>query len=552
MSTLPGLKERQPQDAPDPMPAVECVSRPEGQDLAYWSDHDVNVRQFSPSLLGTYSYRYGMLRRTRGLIEKLEGFLRQHRRITLECPRSAPIALLRSVTRLLNGEVAWSQSTVDLEKYDAGDFDPHVQDEFLQIAFLVKTEITRTVYVKSFEFKPSRLKKWMDEAARVWRLCRDFQRKGDGWSKYTDQVSQQFAAWYESNRKSRVNAEVQCELSMAMRKGYFILFETLTFTDDTYVEFWSKNGNGKTQWDSYCKRWKRLVDDEDLGYHSYICVVERGAERGRLHLHVIRVLERVPSWFADPNLRSRGTKTCIEGVASRMWPLSNPERSTWQPCRYSNDAWSMVGWKWPCDVKGNPLPYSAGKISNYLTKYLTKQQDFAINETNRLLEERIEKEKGLVSWRIRKSMNFGKVELYEAMKDWTSRALASVLEARYAPERKHLSLYRQIALKVLRSRVWKRLSESANLSESDEVMNSKKLINLSLLERFLVTPGQENLFAEVLRLWMLETLPFKRASVGAFVLSCKEEDVFRVEKELNIIYDFFMRPFADQSVGGKD
>ena len=569
------------------MQAVSRVNRKDGQDLAYWSDQDVNVRQVSASHVGTYRYRYGMLRRVRRSIEKLKDFHSCYRGAKFFHDRRVQRAL-RNVSSILNGNIEYRNAFGKME------LDEDAQDEFLKVRYvlgssnqsspalrnvmdalqncdgyqkrrlplflqrlekqtspLVNSEITRTLLgVSDFEFRPVAIKLWLEKAAEVWRECREVSRLMDDSSRYADQIAQQFRSWYESNRRSRTTAEVQCELSMAMRKGYYILFETLTFRDEEYVEFFKKDGNGATKWDAYCKRWKRLVasKEEPLGYHSYICVVERGGKRGRLHLHVVRVLEKIPSWFKDPNVRSKGTKVAIEGVAKRMWPLSNPERSTWQPCRYADDAWSKAGWKWPHDKKGKPLPYSAGKISNYLTKYLTKQEDFAINAHNEALEKRILEDKGFISWRIRKSQNFGKKEVIAELETWTSRDLAAVLEARYAPERKHLSLYRQMSIRVLRNRVWKKLSESANVEQT----SSKRSINLSLLEQFLVMPGQENLFAEVMRLWTLETLPYRKASAGAYVLTSAAEDVFRVEKRMNLFYESMMRPFREESVGGKD
>ncbi len=190
------------------------------------------------------------------------------------------------------------------------------------------------------------------------------------------------------SKKSQYLWRLNMQLDESIFKKWYIIMNTLTVAPLKTNKVWVK---GSTAFKLYIQKFDRISKKEN---HVYFAVVERGSKGNREHIHVIHCLKEVPeSWKVDPN-RSlpEPYKRQIDSLFS-WWSFGY---SAPIAVRIShNDAWGQINFRWPVKIVENislPLSVSnAGKLANYLSKYITKS----------LLE------KGGSRWKIRQRQNLG-------------------------------------------------------------------------------------------------------------------------------------------------
>jgi hypothetical protein len=204
-----------------------------------------------------------------------------------------------------------------------------------------------------------------------------------------------------SSRKQELMFRLYNE--MIQRKGWFGLFNTLTVSPECHEEVFGENSKAWTDYVRLVDRqvgircfgtWKQAIKERNLGneFHRYFAVVERGANTGRLHIHVLHMMKKLPYGSYDPN---RGCVTPCRrelGVFKTYWKFgySSPIM-----VRFNiNDGYGKLFWRWPYEMKGKqavPVEVSNEmKIVNYLGKYLVKSYS-------------VKTKKGDLIWRTRMS-----------------------------------------------------------------------------------------------------------------------------------------------------
>lgn len=201
--------------------------------------------------------------------------------------------------------------------------------------------------------------------------------------------------------KSRRSYQIQRLLngvSTAHRKGWYIVFDTITLSDACVDEFYQN----PTALRDYFRDIGRLVleaegrkkGDSYEDCFEYFCVPEYGTKFGRLHFHAIYLMRTLPKNTVDPNLgkvtRSRRQLDTLLG----LWPYGFNEPIA---VRYSQDAFTRLGWFWPVDKTGKPLKANSyHAVAYYVAKYVNKKisQDYiklnvGANEWNEQLRQRL-------------------------------------------------------------------------------------------------------------------------------------------------------------------
>lgn len=168
-----------------------------------------------------------------------------------------------------------------------------------------------------------------------------------------------------ASRASVNRSRVQLEIFDAFLKKRFVLFETLTAEAGKEFSFYPNS----VEWKSFQKRWRRALADVGCKYHSYYCVPELGGKNGRLHYHVLRVVDKLPAGFRDP-CRFDGSWHREIDVVKDWWHCG---LYSVVPVRWADDGFSRMKWRWPIDKQGNPIESNLFALSCYLGKYITKR-----------------------------------------------------------------------------------------------------------------------------------------------------------------------------------
>ena len=206
-----------------------------------------------------------------------------------------------------------------------------------------------------------------------------------------------------SARKNELLFRAELAVTSAVRDGWFVLFNTLTVAPEHEATVFSV---GSRAFSEYIRAMERKVHRAVHGSvrrgngdrtHRYFAVVERGDATGKLHIHVVHLLKRLPDCCSDPNF----------GVARPVRREVDSLRELWQygwsspvACRFGPlDAYGRIGWSWPHDmVAGRLVPQrcsNSGAVAGYLTKYLTKDV----------------RERRKDVWRVRMTRGLGVLEL---------------------------------------------------------------------------------------------------------------------------------------------
>lgn len=209
-----------------------------------------------------------------------------------------------------------------------------------------------------------------------------------------------------SARKSEQITRISWELEDAAEAGWYPVFVTLTVRPADYDKVFVR---GSDAWRNYYRRVnaavgracglsRREADRADV--HRYFAVVERGGRNGRLHIHVLHLVKKLPSHTYDPNRGSVLPSRREIASWKEFWPYGfvSAVAVRWSP----NDRFARDGWKWPVVKVGQCWePYrSKGMlaVARYIGKYLhkTRYHDGGF-------------------WRCRKSQAFGARRVREMM-----------------------------------------------------------------------------------------------------------------------------------------
>lgn len=211
-------------------------------------------------------------------------------------------------------------------------------------------------------------------------------------------------------------------------ENWHLVFDTLTVEDKNLNVVFQK---GSKAFKNYIRSVSRSIGRRIYGSvrksdaairhgdcsHSYIAVIERGSQMGRLHIHVLHYCKVLPENCSDPN-RKKGHPVNREIIGfKKFWKygFSMPIA-----CRFSSaDAYGKMGWKWPV-MQENKLYVSIPRsnvqqLSNYIGKYIVKAY-----HSNRSA-------KGNYLWRIRKSQKLGMKMITKALSNATSKMLEEIL-----------------------------------------------------------------------------------------------------------------------------
>ena len=242
-------------------------------------------------------------------------------------------------------------------------------------------------------------------------------------------------------RRAELEYRLLVELRLRLAQGWFLVFDTLTVHPDCYRQVFSL---GSQCWRDYIQRWRRAVGGRP--FHRHFCVVERGSKTGRLHLHCLHFVRRLPRGCSDPNLGADVPHHREIAALKRYWrfgfsaPIAVRLGPKW-------DAFSRLGWRWPVERVGRRwLPVSSGgpeRVAGYLVKYVVK----AYESFRR------------VPWRTKMSNGLGLTEISPHLRTLRIKDLLQLVAMPRLPrikgsltERLPLSLVKRLAVKELMTR----------------------------------------------------------------------------------------------------
>lgn len=211
---------------------------------------------------------------------------------------------------------------------------------------------------------------------------------------------------------------------MRTRPDAYVVFNTLTIKGEYEQKVF---GPGSYAWQQYLAKfhWQLYGTTKRPETSSYGAVVEKGTETGRLHIHVVHVVDQCPG--DDPNKGSvRPTKREIESLKG-CWAYgySAPIAVRTDP----RDAYAQAGWLWPvARTKGGdfaPVKGSINAIASYIGKYVAK----AYNAN---------KQEGIKTWRTRMSRNLGMMPIREAIREMQDHHLLEILNTELPTLKAHL------------------------------------------------------------------------------------------------------------------
>ena len=174
-------------------------------------------------------------------------------------------------------------------------------------------------------------------------------------------------------RKTELIRKIQYQMQESHSKGHFIVFNTLTVNNHNYATVFQ---NGKAYTD-YLRKITNAVTtptERSMGIknHHHFAVVEEGDKNGRLHIHSIHMLARLPHGCSDPNTYKLDPTEQEIYYFKHYWKWGNscPIAVRFGP----SDAYTLSGWRWPTKdgqpIQGRP----PSQLANYVGKYVNKAQ----------------------------------------------------------------------------------------------------------------------------------------------------------------------------------
>ncbi|AXL15487.1 replication initiator protein [Microviridae sp.] len=220
-------------------------------------------------------------------------------------------------------------------------------------------------------------------------------------------------------RAASLAQKLELEIIDKVHRGWFVIMTTLTVRNDQMetvfgsTKAWTAYTNKVTTavGVAVCgsrKKYKRSkIPNSEL--HTYCAVRERGENTGRLHVHVVHCVKKLPKNAIDPNARAYCAKNREVECMKAYWPhgMSSPIAVRYSPV----DAYGRIGWLWPIEeIDGTYHPYVANPpraCAAYLADYLTKSYT----------------EKERHQWRTKTSQKLGSTIILAAMSKMSRASL---------------------------------------------------------------------------------------------------------------------------------
>lgn len=206
-----------------------------------------------------------------------------------------------------------------------------------------------------------------------------------------------------AGRQDRAQAHkflLACEVAYRYAQGWYMLFNTLTVDRHHYMEVFNENSTAFRRYIDHVDRAVAIATHGSVraakgrDYHSYFAVVEEGSLNGRLHIHVLHFMQKLPEGCRDPNYGRRSPDHWEISRFKRWWyqGFSSPKTVRVSPL----DAWGKAGYRWPLDPKTHQ-PFKTGsaqRVAGYVGKYVLKS--YVATKRSEYL------------WRVRKSQQLGR------------------------------------------------------------------------------------------------------------------------------------------------
>lgn len=255
-----------------------------------------------------------------------------------------------------------------------------------------------------------------------------FKRTAKGYTDDQKRLYELFMQMQVQKRRSDYIKRIKFELYEAQKKGWFVVFNTLTFQSARSIqEFYSDS----RYFQEFNEAIKKDVCEAVYGtrkpprgvkthdYFRYIVVSEEGSENDRLHLHALQFFKKLPKGTIDPNRHRRVADYCQIDNLKKYWHhgFTHPIAIR----THGQDAWGREGWRWRVrKSKYDPEVYEpepqtcVDQVAQYVGKYICK----SINET-----------KGKRQWKIKISRMFGLAKIQTFMKNLSQQELEEIIKA---------------------------------------------------------------------------------------------------------------------------
>jgi len=256
-------------------------------------------------------------------------------------------------------------------------------------------------------------------------------------------------------RKFDLKKRLEHEIVTRNQDNWFMIFNTLT-VDPQYIDHVFNVGS--KCWTNYVRSidraigivehgsWRKAVKAREYGqeFHTYFACVERGAENGNLHIHVLHLCKKLPLNAYDPN---RGAIRPNNREIDFFRPYWKYGHSTPIAVRFGQaDAYGLIGWRWPVEkIGGLWLSLSLNSpmgLCEYMSKYVAKSIES-------------KQSKGLKTWRIRLSRGLGIIPTLELVKILPQEKLEQIIRI---PNLSKVKMFnRPINQRLLRSLAYRQL-----------------------------------------------------------------------------------------------
>jgi len=213
----------------------------------------------------------------------------------------------------------------------------------------------------------------------------------------------------QNARKQEQIFRLYSEVYKRSKENWYIIFNTLTVSDQHIETVFKKDSK---IWTNYVRKidrdtgiavhgnWRKAVQERRKGneFHRYFAVVEKGQLSGRLHIHSLHMMKKLPIKATDPNA---GTPIPINREIQCIKKYWKYGFSVPICVRFNaNDAFGKLGWRYPykLDDQGIYKPLEIGnveKVVNYIAKYIEKSYTINNNRKETML------------WRVRMSRKIG-------------------------------------------------------------------------------------------------------------------------------------------------
>lgn len=274
-----------------------------------------------------------------------------------------------------------------------------------------------------------------------------------------DDISRNLEARTMISRGVLYEQRIKNEIKLAVEKGWFIVFDTLTLSDDKMKDFYDNPTALRDYFRSVCFKVlaannmpMRTKNKSD--FYRYIAIPEFGTENGRIHWHVVHFMKSLPKGTFDPNYGRKIPNYLMIKTMHGRWKygFNAPIQ-----VRYTGDAFTQAGWRWPSDKNGKRREASHPvQVAVYVTKYVTKkigQDVIRKNPKDNQWNSRLRRQLNIINpkmFRIRMSREFG-AEL-PSMENLSNQTLVELTKLHFSVSPMSL-LLKQKSKRILRNRL---------------------------------------------------------------------------------------------------